>query len=141
MDHKTLTTIGELRIGDSFVYKSTRTDVWRVMALADKKGRVAVNQVHNGKPIHKYDELIRSKKTVMFLRHTIPVPGEDCFIEDLQPGDVFFQPDDIIHEWVIMETGHDFYKVRRTDQAGPGYAGRLAKVVFVKHKDEEDKNA
>jgi hypothetical protein len=135
MNHKTLTTLGELRIGDSFVYKLNRQDVWRVMARADKNKRVAVNQVFNGEPLHKYDELKKGSTSVVFLRHTIPVPGEEIFIEDLKEGDVFHNLQDIIHEYVIEQKGHDFWLVRRTDQAAAaGYWGRLTKVIFVRHK-------
>jgi hypothetical protein len=136
MNHKTLTTLGQLRIGDSFVYKLNRQDIWRVIAKADRSNRVAVNQIFNGKPIHKYDELKRASTSVVFLRHTVPVQGEEIFIEDLKEGDVFHNLEDIIHEYVIEKTGNDYWLCRRLDQSAPaGYWGRLTKVVFVRHKN------
>lgn len=139
MQQKTMTTLNQLRIGDSFVFPR-RTDVWRVMARADKKGRVAINQIVNGRAIFAYDELKKGSKEVMFLRHTIPVPGEECFIEDLKEGDRFHMTDDIIHEWEIVQVGPtpQFVTIRRTDQPAPGKAGVLAKVVFISHKQTTD---
>lgn len=134
MKHKTVCRLDELRIGDSFVYMK-RTDPWRVIARADKSGRVAVNQVVNGKLQWNHDELKRGKTIVTFLRHTVPVPGEECFLEDLVAGDVFQRPeDDLLTEWVVVETGNDFWTVRKTTEAAPGKAGKFAKVIFLKHK-------
>lgn len=134
MNHKTVCRLDELRIGDSFVYLK-RADPWRVMARQDKSGRVAVNQVVNGKPQWKHDELKRGKTTVMFLRHTKPVPGEECFLEDLAAGDKFQRlDDDLLTEWVVEETGHDFWSVRKMTEAAPVKAGRLAKVIFLNHR-------
>jgi hypothetical protein len=133
MQSKTLTPLGSLRLGDSFVFQK-RTDVWRVISRSENGKWTFINQVMNGKQIYKHDEQKRSSVVVMFLRHTVPVPGEESFLEDLQPGDVFHTTDDVIHEWELVEKGHDFYDVRRLDQAAPGKAGRLAKVVFVRHK-------
>lgn len=134
MQRKTLTTLKELRIGDSFVFVK-KDQPWRVMARADKSGKVAINQVINYNPVHKYDELRKGNSQVIFLRHTIPVPGEECFIEDLVPGDVFHKTDDIIHEYVVVKRGENFWDVRRMDCAAPEKAGKLAAVVFVRHKE------
>lgn len=133
MQPKTLTTINQLRIGDSFVFPK-RVDPWRVTARADKNGRVAVNQWNAGteKFIHKFDELIKGSKQVIFLRHTVPVPGEECLVDDLQPGDIFFRPDDVVHEYVLVKHGHQFSDVRRVDEAACIKAGRGAKIIFVR---------
>jgi hypothetical protein len=133
MQSKTLTTLGSMRLGDSFVFQK-RTDVWRVISRSVNGKWTFINQVMNVKQIYKHDEQKRSSVVVMFLRHTIPVPGEEAFLEDLQPGDVFHQLEDVIHEWELVAKGHDFYDVRRLDEAAPAKAGRLAKVVFVRHK-------
>ncbi len=138
MEPKTITRLKELCIGDSFVYMK-RVDPWRVMALADKSGRVAVNQINaaDRKPIWKHDELKKGHTKVTFLRHTKPVPGQECLVDDLKEGDVFFLPDDIIHEWILVNHGHLFADMRRSDQSHiGGKIGRATKVTFVKHKDQ-----
>jgi hypothetical protein len=134
MEAKTMTTAGELRIGDSFVYPR-RTDPWRVVALSDKNGRVAVNQVINGGNKYRHDELIRAAKKVMFLRHTIPVPGEMCYMIDLVPGDVFHIPDDLVNEYQVEKVGDLTIRMRRLDQAYTCNAGIMAKGVFVRHPE------
>lgn len=133
MNPKTPTTLGQLRIGDSFVYPK-RVDPWRVTARADKNGKVAVNQWNAGteKWIHKFDELKKQSTAVLFLRHTIPVPGEECMIDDLNPGDVFYRPDDVVHEYVMVKRGIQFSDVRRIDEAACIKAGVAAKVIFVR---------
>ena len=139
MQPKTQTTLNQLRIGDSYVYPK-RQDPWRVMARADKNGRVAVNQisVSDRKPIFKHDELKKGSTTVIFLRHTVPVPGEAILIESLAVGDIFHTPDDIIHEWEVTRTKHPgswMVGIRRLDQAAGSYTNGLSTVVFIKHKD------
>jgi hypothetical protein len=138
MEFKTQTTLNQLRIGDSFTYigmfGQKRTDPWRVMARADKSGKVAVNQVVEGKTVYKYDELKKGTTKVLFLRHTIPLPGEVCLLDDLQPGDQFKMPGDEFDTWVVEKRGHLFFDVRRTTEAACSKGGRAAKVIFVKHK-------
>jgi hypothetical protein len=136
MQSKTLTTLGSLRLGDSFVFQR-RTDAWRVISRSVDGKWTFINQIINGRQVYKHDEQKRSHVVVMFLRHTLPVPGEEIFLEDLQPGDVFQQMDDVVHEWELISKGHDFYDVRRLDEPAPGKAGRLAKVVFVRHKTDQ----
>lgn len=133
MEQKTTAQLKELRIGDSFIIPK-REDPWRVMAREDKRGKVAINQIINGKPVWPQDTLVKGTREVMFLRHTIPVSGEQCFIDDLTVGDVFTRADDI-HEWVLEKHGHAFSDVRRIDQSAPAKAGRLAIVTFIKHKE------
>lgn len=138
MEAKTVTTLGELRIGDSFVYSLSRGDVWRVMAMADKNKRVAVNQIdpRTRKPVWKHDELKKANKKVVFLRHTVPVAGEPCLIDDLVPGDIFKRPEDSVHEWMLVNHGHMFSDVRRTDEPACGKAGKMAQVIFLRHKED-----
>ncbi len=139
MISKTHTTLNQLRLGDSFIYLSRfgqrRTDPWRVMALQDKNGKVAVNQVIDGKTNYKFDELKKGLTKVMFLRHTIPLPNEECLLDDLKPGDEFKMPDNTFHTWLLVKHGHVFSDVRRTDEAFCVKGGRAAKVIFIKHKD------
>lgn len=135
MQRKTLTTLNQLRIGDSFVFLK-KDEAWRVTAREDKSGKVAFNKfLEDGRQVLQYDELRKGKTPVVFLRHTIPLPGEECFILDLVPGDVFHKTDDVVHEYVVVESGHHFWKVRRLDMAATEFAGKIATVVFVRHKE------
>lgn len=105
MERNTITPLGQLRIGDRYCYNN-RIDVWQVMRHTPK-GKVAVNQIAFGKPIHKFDEVKAGNILVRFMRHTQPLPGEKCIVEDLQPGDVFFMPEDIITEYTIVPSRQD----------------------------------
>lgn len=135
MNPKTLTTLDQLRIGDSFVYRR-RTDPWRVMAMADKNGRVAVNQIHPEKrtPLWRYDDLKKGKTKVLFIRHTHPVAGEEFFIDDLVAGDIFKREATDVHEWELMKHNVPFSDVRRLDQPSNGKAGMMTKIIFIRHK-------
>lgn len=127
-----MTTLGELRIGDSFVYPK-RTDPWRVRARADRNGRVAVNQLStSGKWAYKHDELKKAKTIVLFLRHTVPVAGEPCMLEDLDPGDIFLRPEDSVNEYVLVSKRQLFCDVRKTSEAACIKAGTMATVIFVR---------
>jgi hypothetical protein len=140
MERNTQTMIGQLRKGDRFVYKRTRTDVWEVMTPLDSKGKVAVNQLtESGHRVRKYDELVKGKKPVVFLRHTVPVSGEDIFLSDLKRGDVFLSPPDENgdqHEYLVVETGNGptgtFCKVWKKDAPTHTYAPMLSTVTYLR---------
>jgi hypothetical protein len=138
MRPKTITTLKELRIGDSFVFtRGDRKTPWRVTARADKSHRVSINMWDDrGTWMHPYDDLKKGDTKVMFLRHTIPVVGEECFIEDLKEGDVFCRPEDIVHEYILVKRGIHFCDVRRVDEAAPVKAGRVARVIFIRPKSD-----
>lgn len=140
MQSKTITTLDQLRIGDSFVYLK-RQDPWRVTARADKNGKVAVNQfncqsgVDPKNQLYRHDNLVKGSRQVMFLRHTIPVPGEECLICDLEPGDVFQIPGDTVHDYeIVHQSEAGFATIRRLDQAAPAKAGIHAKAIFIRKK-------
>lgn len=136
MQHKTRTTLGELRIGDSFTFASKaklpRVDVWRVMD--SNKKWVMVNQINaiSKIPILRQNELKRKDTEVVFLRHTVPVPGEEIFIEDLKAGDVFRSDDFGGMEFTVVKENYPFYTVE-DDKGQVAKAGNLLKVIFVKH--------
>jgi hypothetical protein len=137
MERKSIQLLEKLRKGDRFTYLK-RADVWQVML---KEGNhIEVNQIVGGKPHNKFNDKKSGSTRVMFLRHTIPVSGEVCFIEDLQEGDVFWKQDDVVTEYLVVTKGHDYYKVRRVHDkacAFPEMAGRLAQIVFVRNKEED----
>jgi len=131
MNQRTFTTLGELRIGDRFVFGPARVDVWQVVNQTQKHTEVNQYAKATGRFIHKYDE--RKKKTtrVLFIRHTVPVPGEEFFMEDLKEGDVFTLPQQST-QYTVAKTGDVFYTITQPD-GSKGKAGILTKIIFVKH--------
>lgn len=98
MERNTLTTLGQLRVGDRFRYNG-RVDVWQV--TAQLTSRTAVNIPGYSGFLHKYDEMKKNTIQVIFMRHTIPLPGEQCLIKDLQVGDVFHLESNLIKEYQL----------------------------------------
>lgn len=136
MNRKTITQLVELREGDRFVFKN-RADVWEIMK---KEGNhIEVNQMLNGIPVYKYNFKKPGHASVMFLRHTKPLPGEACFIEDLNEGDVFCKPEDVVTEYEVVTKGHTFSKVKLVydkECESPQMAGIVAEVILVRRKAE-----
>lgn len=138
MKTKTLTTLGELREGDRFTYLK-RLDVWQVMTVLPR-GKFEVNQVDpvTKRQRFKYHDVKSANTQVVFLRHTRPKPQEECFIEDLKPGDVFFKPDDVVTEYVLLgklKEPADMYGLRKLhDKEGKDLmmTKGLTTVVFVR---------
>lgn len=130
MQDKTKTTLGELRNGDSFTYLNKK-DVWRKIDSNHKW--VMVNQVNatTKQLIHVQHQLKRKDTDVVFLRHTVPVPGEICFVEDLKEGDIFKS---IEHnqEFIVTKPAYPFYTVVNNN-GQEAKAGNLLQVIFIKH--------
>jgi hypothetical protein len=142
MQRKTHTTLDNLRIGDRFTYGSNKTDVWEVVQRFGNNTEVNQREAH-GKWKMKFNIIKRSSTQVYFLRHTKPLNGDECFIEDLQEGDVFWKPDNVMIEYVVIDKGHEFSKVRKMYDKQckePEMAGRLASVFFVRQGSKEVKS-
>jgi hypothetical protein len=107
MQRNIITELGKLHEGDRFAYLK-RVDPWIVM---DTRGtKVAVNQLDpDGSRIHKYDDFKSPGIQVRFLRHTKPLPQEECIVNDLQPGDVFFENSNVVREWKVIK--QDYPKI------------------------------
>lgn len=140
------TTIRELRIGDAFIFELSETaDVYRLIHKEQLSETVKIQKYFRSDvaPMEK-EEYSFANCNVYFVRHTIPAPGEDIFIEDLAPGDKFqlFIPNPkpetggsmILCE--IMEKGFEFDRFRRIDTGDVGRIGRLTKVIFIGHRTE-----
>lgn len=101
MKRNTLTSINQLRFGDRF-RNPKNVDVWEVVTVTDKV--VTVNQPGlGGVFMHLHHEMRKGTTEVIFLRHTKPLPGEECLVQDLQVGDVFHKTDDIITEYTLTK--------------------------------------
>lgn len=136
MKRNSLATVGELQLGDRFYKKADKKKkIWELR-------KVWLNQMECIDPgiapghQERHSKKFKNSTEVVFIRHTIPIPGEEIFIENLQVGDVFFRPEDVVNEYVVQEIGHDFYKVRKCSEAAPIMAGRLSTVIFVRHKGQ-----
>lgn len=98
MKRRTLTTTGELRVGDIFHYPKQEDQKFQV--TDQTRNHTHINRPdHNGGFISQYDDLVSKNKQVVFLRHTRPIAGETFYVQDLRVGDVFHFPNDIITEY------------------------------------------
>jgi hypothetical protein len=135
MKRNEITTLDALRVGDRFTYLK-RVDAWQV--VEKEKGKVAVNQfLPWGDKIHRHDDVKPGKIQVRFLRHTRPEPGEECNMIDLQLGDVFYFPDNIVKEFRLVET--EGYQIKRqmiqdlmNGESVPFWPNPSDMVVFVR---------
>lgn len=145
------TTIKQLRIGDAFIFELSETaDVFRLMEKKDYSESVRIQKYFRSDvaPIDKEEYSFASTR-VYFVRHTVPVPGEDIYIEDLAPGDKFqlyipnTKPEtggsNVYCE--IIEKGYEFDRFRRIDTGDVGRIGRLTKVIFISHRTEQPQAA
>lgn len=93
MKRHTVTTLGQLRIGDRFCFLDDKKQVVKE-AIRFKNSSVCYNKIDHKK--QKYAWVFnRSKpknRPVLFIRHTILQPGDECFMQDLKEGDVFTKP-------------------------------------------------
>lgn len=96
MQHNTITELGILRPGDRFRFVKSY-EVWQV--IKHTRSHTLINLPLGKKMMHKCDAMKKSSTVVTFLRHTIPLPGEQCFVEDLKSGDVFYVKGDAIKEY------------------------------------------
>ena len=140
MKRKTVTTLSELHEGDRYIYKN-KSEIFEVMK---KDGNhIEVNEIVNEKPIYKYNVKKNGKTAVVFLRHTKPLPGEECFIEDLHPGDVFWKADDLITEYELlgkMTQLNGMYGLKTVFDRGENgslMAHRFSAVVLVRKAQKD----
>jgi hypothetical protein len=135
MERKTITTLGDLRAGDRFVFPK-ETTVHQVFCVGKKTADI--NEVTpEGHPLNRYHTPKKLSTKVLFLRHGIPAAGEECFLDDLQPGDTFKMLDDEVHDYVVVKRGDRFFDVRRTDQSAPIKGGKLATVILIERKQKQ----
>jgi hypothetical protein len=139
MNHKTKTTLAHLRTGDRFVKghnekKIQAATVWQLLSIGKKYATINV-VTDAGHKMYDRDQLENISAKIIFIRHTIPLPGEETLLQNLSIGDVFKKTAGDVHEYILEKTGHQFYEVRRTDLAAHEMGGKLATVIFVRKKD------
>lgn len=138
MKRRTTTTLDYLRIGDRFTLGPNKTEVWEVVQRFGNNIEVNQREAH-GKWKLKFNAIKKGGTSVYFLRHTMPFNGDECFIEDLKVGDVFWKPDNVMIEYIVVDKGHEFSKVRKMYDKQceePEMAGRLCSVFFVRETKE-----
>jgi hypothetical protein len=140
MKRNTPTFTGELRPGDKFYFqKNGDRAVFEVMNQWSTWTEINV-RYPNGTVM--YPQNLRKKKNVpvVFLRHTLPVPGEDINIEDLKEGDVIFLRDDVVTEYFIREHFNDQAgretKVVNTSTKEISFVPHGTAVTFIRHENE-----
>jgi hypothetical protein len=134
MKPNTFTTFSALSIGDRFHFPTDRARV-----VYQVTGQLHYNQVmEDGRKTMMYDKPAQKDKEVIFLRHTLPQPGQPCRLYDLKQGDIFFFPDNVVLEYEITATAGRQYFIRSVNDKGIGFEKIDCDVVFVKSvKDDK----
>lgn len=105
MLRNTSTKLGELRKGDRFYFITDSKRIAHQVTSDKAAARTSYNIVNaNGSAKLPFDKQAPNDKPVIFLRHTIPVPGEECRLYDLQQGDIFFFPNNVVTEFIVLDT-------------------------------------
>lgn len=124
--------LGTLRRGDAFLFSLSSSQVWRVVRTTSDTVLVNQKMRSDMRYVHKAHRLMPHRKQVYFMRHTIPTPGEECFVEDLKPGDMFTIPAQGSGErWRIVNKGYQFDEMKSINSGLKATCGRLTKVVFI----------
>lgn len=131
MNRKTNTTIGLLRVGDRFCFLSDFRSGKVYEVTSRSTAFTWYNKVENEKKKWLFDKKATLGKEVIFLRHTVLLPGDECFLQDLSKGDKFCNKEGI-EGWILEKTPTNV-KVMLANQKKPMYGHHLATVILV-HK-------
>lgn len=103
MLRNTAAKIGDLRTGDRFYFVTeAKRLAYQVTRIGNK---ISYNIIEaDGKALWPFDKQAAHDRPVIFLRHTVPAPGEECRLYDLQNGDVFCFVNDIVNEFIVLDT-------------------------------------
>lgn len=139
MERNTMTTVDKLRIGDRFYRASDKNKtMWTKVEAPVKKTFFQTYRHHARKDGDKYAIDVRSDLQVVFMRHTIPLPGEEWLLNELRVGDVFFMPNDIITEYKVLQLRtpkHDTVIVPLNGELQPFEHCDIA-VTFIRKEEE-----
>lgn len=127
MEHRTRTYISSLRIGDIFHYPGKDE---KHIVTGQGRNFTSVNKPSpDGGRKHKYDGQVTGTRRVIFLRHTVPQPGEACLLGDLKNGDIFHLSTDPISEFIKV---NGCVYGRQHDQRVPPLTA-ASQVVFIEN--------
>lgn len=104
MKQKTQTRIGRLRQGDRFYLLSDKKKVvYQLDSFSREKAKYV--KVLNDQPSNSwmYAKETSVNKEVIFLRHTLLQPGDECFLQDLNEGDKFYKLSDPATLYTIVK--------------------------------------
>lgn len=126
-------------MGDRYHYL-LKSDVWQVMEHTDKHTKV--NQfIFGERQVHRYHIEKRKSTEVIFIRHTIPLIGEECMLCDLDNGDVFYIDDDVVTEHVIIKKEFpDTIIALAKDHNCQGILSTYLKIVLVRKSEVTHEN-
>jgi hypothetical protein len=138
MQHKQLVTLQELRIGDRFSFKKSN-EVWQV---TNQTGNYThINKfMPDGTPVYRYDQLKKNTMEAVFLRHTIPAPGDTCKLGQLKEGDRFYRLENVVIEYTVQKRpeGLPHYQVLSLTDFGEMMVDSTERtVVYVGCKKQE----
>jgi hypothetical protein len=137
MKHNDFTFFEKLSLGDRFYFPSDKAKVaYQVVAPG------LYNQVlDGGRKALMHDKPAARDKPVIFLRHTLPQPGETCRLHDLKKGDIFFFPDNVVLEYEVTDAkgpaGEKQYFIRVVNTQGVSFQKVDTEVVFVRNVAED----
>lgn len=133
MKRKTPTTLGQLRIGDRFYFITDIGEPKVRIVTAHKGSKTNYNKIKPGKAKHAWlwDRKQPADREVMFLRHTILQPGDECFMHQLNNGDVFTKPGDTKEMRMVDNSGNQVV-VRYVGQTAQLNTSALTTGIFVR---------
>lgn len=132
MQRNTPTNIARLRKGDRFYFISDKKKgIHEVTGFS--KGKVNYNKINGFKHQWFWDRTINENKEVIFLRHTIIQQGDQCFVQDLEIGDVFYMPGNIDAELEVLEKNDMEIKLKSLGTKNVLYTHPLSTGIFIRN--------
>jgi len=132
MQRHTPTNIGRLRKGDRFYFTSDRKkSVHEATGLRNDK--VKYNKINAFSKFQwLWDREVNGNKEVVFLRHTILQSGDQCFIQDLNIGDIFCLPGHKETELEVVGKSEKEVKLLNKSNNSIFYTHPLTTGIFIK---------
>lgn len=133
MKRNTATTLGQLRIGDRFFFLSDKGEPVVREVTAFRADGVKYNKIKTGKGVHAWfwDRKQPAIREVVFIRHTNLLPGDECFMHELNNGDVFLKPGTDKEMRMVDNSGNQV-KVRYVGMAQHLQTSALTTGIFVR---------
>lgn len=133
MKRNTATTLGQLRIGDRFFFLTDKGEPVVREVTAHRSDGVKYNKIKPGKGVHGWfwDRKQPVTREVVFIRHTDLLPGDECFMHELNNGDVFLKPGTNKEMRMVDNKGNQV-KVRYVGQTAMLNTSALTTGIFVR---------
>ena len=137
MKQKQQTVIGRLRIGDRFIFSSDKKlIVYQIESFNTTETAIITKSPDSNSILKIFGRFKRTcsvYKEVLFIRHTILKPGDECFLQDLQRGDAFNKATDLKTAYIILNKTTTEITLCRHDDTSLAkiYAHPLCKGVLL----------